>query len=183
MVVDDELLAKAVVPQAEHDIDHHLPHHVLAHDHRAGHAHMMIGVTPIHQRRQRQVDRCTAFGGKTPHAFTNGADVQRVGRAGQMLPMQLGAADRDEDNIILLAVGFHLPAGGGLDIGTGLAPLDRGGDAIISQDGIDLLIAGIPDLFLHPTNRVIFKKQVGLVSSQESFGYMRIRHKSTPLFT
>ena len=102
------------------------------------------------ERRQRQVDRRAAFGGETAHAFTDGADVERIGGAGQVLPVQFGAANRDEDDIVLLAVGLHLPAGGGLDVGAGLAPFHRRGNAVIRQDGIDLLIAGFPDFLFHP---------------------------------
>ncbi len=145
VVVDDDLLAEAVVPQAQHHVDHHLAHHVLAHDDGAGHAHVMIRVAAVVQRRQRQVDRRAAPGGVAPHPFADLADVEGVGRARQMLAVHLGAADGDEDDVVLLAVRLHLPADGGLDVGARLAPFDRRRHAVLGQDGVDLGVAGIPD--------------------------------------
>ena len=111
---------------------------------------------------------CAALGGKAAHAFADGADVERIGGAGQVLAVQFGAADRDEDDIVLLAVGFHLPAGGGLDVRTGFAPFHRRGDAIVGQDGIDLFVAGFPDFLFHAPNSIVFEEQVGLVGGEKS---------------
>src|SRR5665811_2038463 len=48
VVVDDDHLTEAVVPQTEHDVDKRLLHHRLAQHDRAGHADVMVGMTAIH---------------------------------------------------------------------------------------------------------------------------------------
>ena len=83
--------------------------------------------------------------------------------------MQFGAANRDEDHVVLLAICLHLPAGGGLDVGAGFAPFHRRGNAVIRQDGIDLLITGFPDFLFHPPDSIIFEEKIGLVGGKKSF--------------
>ena len=69
VVVDDDLLAETVVPQAEHDVDQHFLDHFLAEDDRARHADMVVGMPAVHQGRQGQGDRRAALRGLAPHRF------------------------------------------------------------------------------------------------------------------
>ena len=169
MVVEENLLAEAVVPQAQHHVNQQFAGHVLTDNDRAWHAQVMVGVRAVVQRRQGQVDRCAPLGGVAPHAFQNLADVEGVGGAGQVRAVKLGAADGDENDVVLAPVLLDLPTHGRLDIRTGLAPLDRRGDAVLGQDVINLGIAGFPDFLLEPANRVVFKEQIRLVRGQQSF--------------
>ena len=84
--------------------------------------------------------------------------------------MELGTADGHKDDVVLLPIRHHLVTHGGLDIGTGLAPLARRRHTVLGQDGVDLFVARIPDLFLAASDRVVFEEEVGLVGWHQHWG-------------
>ncbi len=53
MIVEDDLFAEAIVPQAEHHIDEHFSRHILTDGHSAGHTVVVVGVRTKVERRQR----------------------------------------------------------------------------------------------------------------------------------
>ena len=132
-------LREAVVPQAEHDIDQELPGHGSPHHHRAGHAQVTIGMTPIHQRRQSETDRCAVLGSVALNALN--ALTYSVSTEWRMLAMKPEAAHGDDDDVILWrrASTCHVQwvwrGEPGLPHSTGQG-MPYGG-----QDGIDLRIA------------------------------------------
>ena len=101
VVVDDDLLAEAVVPQAEHDVDESLLDHLLAQHHGARHAEVVVGMAAVHERRQRQGDRRAALGGVAAHGLADLAHEEGVhGRHG-VAAVVLGAADGDQHDVVL----------------------------------------------------------------------------------
>ena len=169
-----DLLAEAVVPQPQHHVDHQLPHHLFPQDDGPGHAHVMVGMAAIVQRRQGQVDRDPALGREAPDPLADHAHVQGVRRAHHVLAVVLGAAHRDQDDVVLAPVGLHLVADGGLDVGAGLGPLAAGGgEAVLLEPGVDLGVGGLPDLLLQAADGVVFKEQVGLLRGEEPLGCLR----------
>ena len=72
----------------------------------------------------------------------------------------LGAADWHQDDIVLMAFLNHHLARRGLDIAARLSDLTVGRDAVIIQNGLDLLLRGVPQPFLQPSYLVILKKYV-----------------------
>jgi len=62
--------------------------------------------------------------------------------------MKFGAADRNENLIVFLAVFLYFPTGCGLDIRTRFSLFHWRRNTIIVQNGIDFFVAGFPDFFL-----------------------------------
>jgi len=180
VVVDDDLLAEPIVPEPQHHVDQHLPNHHLAHDDGARHTQVMVWVAAVHERWQGQVDGGAAFGGVAPHSLDDGADEQRVHRGDRVLTVEFRAPDGDEHYVVLAAVRLHLVADGGLDVGAGLGPLHRRGHAVLAEDGVDLLVARLPDLLLHTADRVVLEEQVGLLRGQQSLGHRLSGHVIPP---
>ncbi len=91
-----------------------------------------------------------------------------------MAAVEFGATDRDEDDVVLAALGLDLVAHGGLDIGARLAPLTGRGNAVLGEDRIDLLVARVPHFFLAPSDRVVLEKQIRLIGGQQSWIFWRV---------
>jgi hypothetical protein len=170
VVVEDDLLAETIVPQAQHHVDHQLSQHVLPDDDGAGHPQVVVWMRAVHERRQDQAERCTPSGREATHSLADGADEQRVRGADGVLAVQFGAAHGDEDDVVLAPVFLHLVTHRGLDVGAWLGPLDGGGDVVLGQNGINLLVAGVPYLLLQAANGVVLEEEVGLVGREQSFG-------------
>ncbi len=116
MVVDEDLLAESIVPQAEHDVDHELASHILPNGDRARHAHVVVGMRAVVQRREGQIDRRSALRREPAHTLQDLTDVQRIRRTRQVSAVQFATANGDEHNIILLPVLLNLPPHRGLDV-------------------------------------------------------------------
>ncbi len=176
VIVNHDLLAKTIVPQPQHHVDQQLAGHVLTNGNGARHPHVVIGMRTVVERGQGQVDRYATVGGIAPDPLADLADIQRVRSASQMTTVQLSAADRNEDDVVLPPVLLHLPPHRGLDVGTRLAPFDWRRDAVLVQDSVDVLVARIPDLLLHPPDSVILEEQVRLIRFKQSGRYVLCCH-------
>ena len=144
MVIDQNDLTEAIVPQAKHYIDQRVHDGLLAGHHCAGHAQVVIGVAAVVDRGQCEGYLMAGLGGLPADGLADGAAHEGVQAGVVVDAVVLRTANGDQDNVIFVPLlNDHLP-GGGLDVAAGAAHLGVGGDAVVVQNRLDLLLRGIP---------------------------------------
>ncbi|OPZ82065.1 MAG: hypothetical protein BWY77_00357 [bacterium ADurb.Bin431] len=123
MVIDQDLFAKAVVPEADHDIDEVALDHLILEMDGAGHADVVVGMAAVIEGRKDQIAGRSLFGGVAADPLEDLGHHKGVEGGDGVVAVLLGAADGDEDNVVLFTVLHHPVADGVLDIGAGLAQL------------------------------------------------------------
>ena len=149
MVVDKDHFAVSVVPEAEHGIDQRLLHDLVRHDDCARHANMMVGMPAIIERRQRQRALAALLCRIAADALEDLRHHKRIQTGVGVLSVVFGAADGDENNIILPALFDLARTRRRLDVASGLAKLGRRTHVILLQDLVDIRIGGLPELLFH----------------------------------
>jgi len=185
VIVDQDLLAETVVPEADHHIDEVALDHLILEMDRTGHADVVVGMAAVIEGRKDQIAGCSLFGGVAADPLEDLGHHKGVEGGDGVVAVLLGAADGDENDIVLFAVLHHLVADGGLDVGSRLAQFRWRRNLIFRQNAVDLLGGGLPDPFFHAADRGIFKEEVGPVGCQPSAHgvILSLCYGSTVIFT
>ena len=120
MVIDYNLLAKAIVPQSKHYIDESFPHHLIRHNHRTRHPQMMIGMSPIIERGQGKINGSILFSRISTQRLSNLGHHEGIQTRDGMPTMVFRTSHRDNNDIVLAPVFDKFLTNCSLDIATRL---------------------------------------------------------------
>ena len=123
VVVDDDLLSVAVIPETEHDVDESLNHHLLRDHDGSGHADVVIGMAAVVERRRGDVDLVPALGRVATDRLADLSNHEVVETAVGVVAVVLRRSDGDEHNVVLASLFVLNRPRRGLNVASALSEL------------------------------------------------------------